>query len=109
MASKDIEKACDEWQRVSEEEVLWERAWARDKFLSDQATRKEQAELEGRKKGRSEGRKEGRKEGRSEGKSEGRNDAILAMYNNGGMPIEEIAAILGLAVEEVTSIINQVH
>lgn len=93
MSDRGIGKAYNELQRVSEDEIMRERAMARDKFLSDQATRKELAELKGR----------------NEGKNEGRNEAILAMYNNGGMPAEKIAAIMELTVEEVKAVINQMH
>lgn len=41
MTDMGIERAYDELQRVSEDEVMRERAIARDKFLSDQATRRE--------------------------------------------------------------------
>lgn len=93
MTDLGIERAYDELQRVSKDEVMRERAIARDKFLSDQATRKELARLEGI------------EVGRAEGKSE----AILAMYTTGGMSAENIASILGLSVEEVTAVIKRVH
>lgn len=93
MTDMGIEKAYDELQRVSEDEVMRERAIARDKFLSDQATRKELAELKGR----------------NEGREEGRSEAILAMYSKGGLSVEQIASILELAVDEVNVVINQVQ
>ncbi len=48
MTDMGIEKAYDELQRISEDEVMRERAIARDKWLSDQATRREQARREGK-------------------------------------------------------------
>ena len=83
-----IERAYNELQRISEDEVMQERAIAREKYLSDQATRRELA-IE---------------KGKEEGKAEIRTAAILAMYSD-GLPVEMIAKYMGVSVEQVNIII----
>ena len=89
MADMGIEKAYAELNRVSEDEVMRERAIARDKWLWDQATRREQAVIEGRK----------------EGKEEAKEEIILSMYNE-GLSVEMIARIMKVSDEKVQSIIK---
>ena len=85
MSDVGIERAYNELQRISEDEVMRERAIAREKYLSDQATRKELAV--------------------EKGKAELRKEAIQVMHSD-GLSAEQIAKYLSVSVEEVHSIIH---
>ncbi|MFJ7935284.1 Rpn family recombination-promoting nuclease/putative transposase [Sporosarcina sp. NPDC096371] len=85
MSDLGIGRAYNELQRISEDEVMQERVIAREKYLSDQATRRELA--------------------KEEGKKELREEAILAMHHD-GLPIEAIARYMKISVEQVGSVIN---
>ena len=56
---------------------------------------------------REEGRKEGREEGREEGRVEGRVEIIVAMYKS-GLPMQQIASILKMDVEELEKMIEEI-
>ncbi len=96
MTDMGIEKAYDELHRISQDEVMRERAIARDKWLSDQATRREQA------------RKEGKEEGKEEGKAEGKEETVLSMHTE-GLSVEIITRVMKMSEEKVLSIINQIQ
>jgi len=91
LAMKDIGigKAYNELHRISEDEVMRERAIAREKYLSDQATRSELAKEAGIKIGLD------LKE----------HEMILTAYQN-GLSIEMIAETFNLSTEKVNTIIN---
>ena len=89
MSDMGIEKAYNELQRISEDEVMRERAIAREKYLSDQATRRELA----------------MEKGKAEGKAELRKEAIQVMHSD-GLSTEQIAKYLSVSLEEVHSIIH---
>ena len=89
MSDMGIEKAYNELQRISEDEVMRERAIAREKYLSDQATRRELA----------------MEKGKAEGKAELRKEAIQVMHSD-GLSAEQIAKYLSVSLEEVHSIIH---
>lgn len=88
MTDMGIEKAYDELHRISEDEVMRERAIARDKWLSDQATRREQA--------------------RREGKEEGEKETVLSMHAE-GFSVEMITRVMKMPEEKVHAIINQIQ
>lgn len=92
MTDMGIEKAYDELHRISEDEVMRERAIARDKWLSDQATRREQA----------------RREGKEEGKEKGKEETVLSMHTE-GFSVETITRVMKMAEEKVLTIINQIQ
>lgn len=71
-------------------------------------TERAEGRLEGRAEGRIEGRAEGRIEGRAEGKIEGREEGrseekreLARGFKAAGTPVEVIAQVTGLAVEEI--------
>ena len=59
---------------------------------------------EGRAEGRTEGRTEGRAEGRAEGIAEVKREMAMNLLKDGELPVEKIAAALGLSVDEIEEI-----
>lgn len=62
---------------------------------------------EGLKEGRAEGLKEGLKEGRAEGLKEGRDEERIKNaigFKNAGVPVETIASVTGLSIEEIQNL-----
>ena len=97
MSDIGIGKAYNELHRISEDEVMRERAIAREKYLSDQATRSELA--------REAGFRTGREQGLEQGLELKEQQMILTAYQN-GLSIEMIAETFNLQIEKVNSIIN---
>ncbi len=64
---------------------------------------REEGREEGRQEGRQEGRAEGRQEGRAEGRAEGKREAMIALAKNmlEHLPIEKVANITGISVDEL--------
>jgi predicted transposase/invertase (TIGR01784 family) len=60
---------------------------------------------EGRKEGLEEGRKEGLEEGLQKGRQEGQYDLIRTIHAN-GTPVEQIASMLNMTLEQVTSVLR---
>ena len=92
MSDIGIGKAYNELHRISEDEVMRERAIAREKYLSDQATRSDLAKEAGIKIGLD------LKE----------QQMILTAYQK-GLSIEIIAETFNLPIEKVNSIINPIQ
>lgn len=92
---KDLEMAQEILRKATEEEILRERALAREKFLRDKL------HMENRYK---HGLEEGRAEGRAEGLEAGRREKAVEIarnLKNAGVAIEIISENTGLSVEEV--------
>ena len=88
---KDLEMAQEILRKATEEEILRERALAREKFLRDKL------HMENRyKRGLEEGREKGREEGRATEKRE-----IAVNLKKSGIPIDVIAKNTGLTIEEI--------
>jgi len=95
-ANADLRQAADLITEFSADRDRRYEALAREKFLHDQATR----EYEGLQRGREEGLKQGREEGREEGSQ----SRAVSNARNGlqmGLPVEQVATITGLSVDEV--------
>ena len=84
---KDLEMTQEILRKATEEEILRERALAREKFLRDKL------HMENR---YNRGLEEGREEGRMAEKRE-----IAKNFRNSGIPIDVIAKNTGLTIEEI--------
>ena len=92
---KDLEMAQEILRKATEEEILRERALAREKFLRDKL------HMENRfKHGLEEGYAEGHKEGHAEGLKEGIRNVAYNLKKS-GIPIDIIAENTGLTIEEI--------
>ena len=116
---KDLEMAQEILRKATEEEILRERALAREKFLRDKLHMEnrfkhglEEGYAEGHKEGHAEGLKAGLKEGHAEGlkaghkegHAEGLKEGIRNVAYNlkkSGIPIDIIAENTGLTIEEI--------
>ena len=120
---KDLEMAQEILRKATEEEILRERALAREKFLRDKlhmetryghgleeghAKGLEEGHAkgleEGHAKGLEEGHAKGLEEGHAKGLEEGRKEKTLEIAGNfkkAGIPIEVIAENTGLTIEEI--------
>lgn len=88
---KDLEMAQEILRKATEEEILRERALAREKYLRDKL------HMENRYK---HGLEEGRAEGHAEGRAEEKRD-IAAKLKNAGIPLDVITESTGLSLEEI--------
>lgn len=89
MSDLGISKAYEELQHVSQDEIMRELAFKREKFLFEQAMRLDAAKDEGLK----------------EGREQGENKAILGMYQ-AGLSVEAIMEMLKLSEARVRSAVN---
>lgn len=97
MRDVGISRAYEELEHVSQDEIMRELAFKREKFLFEQAMRLDAA--------KDQGREEGIEQGIEQGVEQGRNESILSMHDT-GMPIETIARLLKLTEGRVRSVIN---
>lgn len=98
-------------RKATEEEILRERALAREKFLRDKLHMEnrykhglEEGRADGFIKGHEEGREKGLAEGLAEGRAEGRAEKTREIAKNfkaSGIPIDVIANNTGLTAEEI--------
>lgn len=112
---KDLEMAQEILRKATEEEILRERALAREKFLRDKLHMEsryghglEEGHAkgleEGHAKGLEEGHAKGLEEGHAKGLEEGRIEKTLEIAKNlklSGIPVEVVAENTGLSVEEI--------
>ena len=92
---KDLEMAQDILRKATEEEILRERALAREKFLRDKL------HMENRyKHGLEEGRADGYAAGHAEGRAEEKRE-IAANLKSDGVPMDIIAKSTGLTIEVI--------
>ncbi len=92
---KDLEMTQEILRKATEEEILRERALAREKFLRDKL------HMENRyNRGLEEGREEGREIGREEGRMTERRE-LAKNFRNSGIPVDVIAKNTGLTIEEI--------
>ena len=90
----------DEHERAK----LRSRRMAETDRVSDLITATERGRTEGKKEGRIEGLLEGKKEGRMEGKKEGKLEGVKEIARKSkleGIPVDTIARVTGLSVDEV--------
>ncbi|MCX6130241.1 MAG: Rpn family recombination-promoting nuclease/putative transposase [Proteobacteria bacterium] len=96
-----INDAIESLQKLSDDAKAREMAWQREKAELDSASARENARLEWIEKGKL--------EGKAEGKLEGKLEALLTVSRNlqaNGMNRNQIAAILGLSMAELTSLMK---
>ena len=90
-----FEEAYDVLDKLSADEIKRLEYEAREKAIKEYNTQMWSAENRGLKKGREEGLKEGREEGFKE--------AIMSMLK-AGLPVEKVAEIMEITVEEIREI-----
>ena len=105
---KELEKAYEEYKRITSDKALMNAIINMDMAEMDRAQEITDARQEGREEGRQEGRQEGREEGRQEGIKEGevrgedrKKIEIAKKMLEAKVDIEKISEFTGLTIEEV--------
>ena len=95
--NKDIKEAKEELERISQVDILRRKALNRTLEIADRLQLKKEAE---------EALEKGKNIGLQEGKTEKTHEVVRKM-KEANLPIEQIAKIVELKVEEVKAILNE--
>ena len=95
--NKDIKEAKEELERISQDDILRRKALNRTLEIADRLQLKKEAE---------EALEKGKNIGLQEGKTEKTHEVVRKM-KEANLPIEQIAKIVELKVEEVKAILNE--
>ncbi|MBK5427525.1 Rpn family recombination-promoting nuclease/putative transposase [Bacillus sp. TH30] len=95
-----LQKAINNWERMSQDSSFRQAYEAREKVLMDEAAKFAHAEKEGMKRGIEKGMEKGMKKGMKKGIQQGKIQMIKGMYEL-GIPLETISQASKLSVHEV--------